>query len=142
MKKVVIHTERITKPEEKFAFQLKVPKRSDQLVSIHVSVDFPFSPTNEDFDRDAHAGDIWLSVPSELGHFYTQVVRLTDVMSNRLAQVQSPGISMNSEQWFQTSEPRTLFNITTGDDDTLIEGFYESKVNWNYVLKIYLEFDE
>lgn len=142
MKKYIIHSEPITKPFEKFPFQVKVPQDARSLTGIHVSVDYPFSPTNEDFAQDAQTGDLWLSVPNAPEHFFTQLVRLTDIASNRLQQINAPGISLLSNQWIKKKELNSMFSITIDKDSEIIEGFYESSVTWNHMLKIYLEFDE
>lgn len=142
MKKIVIHSEPVTKPKEKFPFQVKIPQNVTRLTGIHVCADFPFSPTNEDFLSDAQSGDLWLSVANAPEFFYTELVRLTDFVSIRLRQIHPQGISYFGQQWFQNKEHRSAFNITINQDNEFIEGFYQSSVNWNHVLKIYLEFDD
>lgn len=140
MKKIIIHIEQITKPSEKFPFQIKIPKGAHELRNIHVTAIAPVDPLGFDLSANELVGDLTLSVPSERNHFYAESVRICDSLVNRVFSIPPPGLSRYADQWIQGTMTR-FFGITVKGEDTLIEGFFESTVQWNYELKIYLEFD-
>lgn len=140
MRKVIIHIEQITKPLEKFSFQVKIPQGANELRSVHVSANAPVNTIGSDSSPTAIAGDLVMGIPREREHFYTESVRVVDTQVDRLRIMASPGMSRYNDQWIQGTMG-SFFGITVKAENTIIEGFYQSRVQWNYELKIYLEFD-
>ena len=140
MRKVIIHTEQISKPLEKLSFQVKIPKGAIELTRIYVSAIASVATLNTDPFPNETSGDLVLSIPNKREHFYTESIRVTDTQVDRLSWFQSFGISAFNDKWIQGTMDN-FFGITVEGKNTLIEGFYESRAQWNYQLKIYLEFD-
>lgn len=140
MKKRVVHIERITKPGEKFPFQIKIPLGAIALRKVWTSIPIYSHPQGDDITGRIQVGDLILSIPSARNHFYSDSPQIADDQTDRLLEIKPPGMSFDQSQWIQAQKP-SFFDIECDGSNTFIEGFYQDTSSLNYSLKIYLEFD-
>lgn len=140
MKKIIIHTEQITKAKEKRQFQIKLPSTICAVRGVLIEA------------RPVHMGKmitatergwIWLSVPEKRDVFYGETTAFDDHNKPVIGAINQAGLSGESEVWFNGTR-KDFFKIDVPLEATLIEAFYvdfSSGRSVHYELKIYLELE-
>ena len=139
MKRILIHTEIITKSEQKVMFQIKLPKRITAVTGVLIEAslisNFGGTPANR------HCGQLTLSVPDQRDVFYADDVFFSDQVITNYNAIKVQGISADST-WTKRGTKRDFFGVSVPINRTIIEGFYEDqrgRSKQTYKINIYLK---
>ena len=144
MRKILIHSETITRAGTKKMFQIKLPKNTRVCTGILIQATKVALPTEASFNgKNRYCGWVTLQIPSERDVFFSELVPFC----NYELEVYRPTVSVGideQKQWSFSGTKYDFFSVSVPTKSTLIEGYYEDQeigINYPYELKIYLELE-
>ena len=144
MRKILIHTEIITKAGIKKMFQIMLPKNTSECNGILIEATKTTLPTDIQLSgKNRYCGWASLQIPSERDVFFSELIPFC----NYELEVYRPTVSVRideQKQWSFSGTKRDFFSVSVPTKSTIIEGYYEDHaigVNYPYTVRIYLEVD-
>lgn len=144
MRKILIHTETITKAGVKKMFQITLPKNTSECNGILIEATKTTLPTEIQLNgKNRNCGWVTLQIPSERDVFFSELVPFSNSELQSYRPTVSVGIDEQKAWWFSGTK-RDFFSVSVPTKSTIIEGYYEDHaigVNYPYTVRIYLEVD-
>lgn len=146
MKKIILHSEPITKKGAKLQFQIKLPNTIKAVTGIAITASKTGKVRGSKDGKPPfteYAGWLQLQIPEKRDAFYSDLVRFSTHKKQPLGTLpqQELGLSVQNAWWFSGTQHR-FFNITIPVERTIIEGYFEDHAlngGQQYTLIIYLE---
>lgn len=138
MEKIVVHTIKVGKAQERVQFQIPMPRNLQRLTGILIT-----STATSNFIRKYNAGAVSLWIPERRDVFYSELVR-GQAFEHGIA---SFNLKFNPDRftglpWLDGTKVE-FFPIEAGRECRLMEGYYENLAanDFSYLVNIYLKLE-
>lgn len=144
MRKILIHSETITKAGTKKMFQIQLPKNTCVCTGILIQATKTTLPTEIQFSgKNRYCGWVTLQIPSERDVFFSELIPFSNSELQSYRPTVSVGIDEQKSWWFSGTK-KEFFSVSVPTKSRIIDGYYEDHAigaNYPYELKIHIEIE-
>ncbi|MCR9171919.1 MAG: hypothetical protein NXI10_05475 [bacterium] len=145
MRKFLIHTIELRKPQAKKSFQVKLPWTAKQVVGLHIDIQPNFHAPMDQLIADGfvEVGSIWLRLSGNRDVFYADTLGFPYARKKFDPTILPQGF-IGRDDWWLTGTQFSFLKMTVPVESTLIEGYYEDQhenQRVDYNVKLYLELE-